>query len=474
MTTSRRALRRIPCSPGRHETLDVARGVAVLGILWFNIFLFALPFEAMVIPGIWGEANTANMLTWEVMSVTVAGVMRGMFSILFGASALLLLARAEGTHGETDAIDGYFRRLVWLIAIGSVHAYLLIWPHDILYAYGVLGMLIFPFRHARAGTLIVVAGAMLLGSTVLTARNVEEIGDARTKVDRVLPEPERERLRGGDPLVEELESYDESSWRGAHPRFLLAADADPATPDGERIDREYDEFVARLAGEMDERQKGYLANLVAFAPDSFEQQTAEMISNHLLDVGAFLFFGMALFKLGFLTGKWDGRAYARVAVVGYAVGLTIGVVARVPTVEGTTFDAVSHFASSYGFDVRRLALALANFASVALLVRSGHLGALRRRLAACGRMALTLYISQTVICNFVFLGYGLAQFGQLEHHQIALVALALTLAQLAVAPMVLARWRQGPLEALLRRVVAIGADDRPHRPIALPPDIARP
>ena len=441
----------------RHETLDVARGVAVLGILWFNIFLFALPFEAMVIPAVWGDENGLNTLIWEAMSVGVAGVMRGMFSILFGASALLLLSRAEGARGSTAAIDAYFRRLIWLIAIGSVHAYLLIWPHDILYAYGVLGMLLFPFRHARPTTLIALGMALLVCSTIFTGRHVEEIGKANAAVEEVLPDAERERLQDSNPLIEKMDGYDESSHLA--PRLHLAADTAtdgrPLTRD-EMIDREYEAFVARLATEMTERHLGYLANLVAMAPDSFEQQTTEMISNHLLDVGAFLLFGMALFKLNFLTGGWSTRRYVQIAAGGYAAGLLIGIVARIPTVEGTMLDAVSHFASDYGFDLRRLMLALANFAIVALLVRSGLLEALRRRLAACGRMALTLYLAQTVVCNFIFLGYGLAQFGQLEHHQVAMVAVALTAAQLVVAPWVLARWRQGPMERLLRRLVSIG------------------
>ena len=458
---------------GRNETLDVARGVAVLGILWLNIFIFALPFEAMVIPGIWGEWNELNAFTWDAVTVTIAGVMRGMFSILFGASALLLLARATDANDPEGAVDAYFRRLIWLVIIGSVHAYLLIWPHDILYAYGLLGMLIFPFRHARPKTLVVLATLAIVGSTLFTDQNVEEIDKARSRVETVVPEQDRERLRDADPLVDELEGYDESSWRSpiATPGLVLTGSAEtgsaeldaPDEAEREAQEQAYEEFVEKMAAEMTERQEGYLSNLLAFAPESFEQQTKEMVSNHLLDIGAFLLIGMALFKLGFFGG-WSTSAYIRVAVLGYAIGLTCGMIGRMEAEEGTALATLNELAS-YTFDIRRLALALANFSLVALLVRSGRLVRLRACLAACGRMALTLYISQTVACNFIFLGYGLSLFGQLEHYQIALLAAGLSAVQLAVAPLVLARWRQGPLEFLLRRLVRIGARDATPAPV---------
>ena len=447
----------------RHETLDVARGVAVLGILWFNIFFFALPFEAMVIPAVWGEWNTLNDLTWDSVTILVAGVMRGMFSILFGASALLLLAKAERLLHPADAIDAYFRRLIWLIIIGALHAYLLLWPHDVLYAYGILGMLVFPFRHARPKTLIIFATIALIGSTIFTGQNVEELGKAREEVREVLPEEKRERLREADPLVDELGSTDGFE----APDFMLTANAGDEDAGGENAggtenapsseNADYEAFLNILAAKMTAKQQGYLSNLKDLAPESFEQQTTEMITNHLLDIGAFLLFGMALFKLGFLTGEWSTASYWKVALAGYLVGVSVGVISRLDAPEGTVLGDLSAFASQYTFDLRRFSLALANFALIALWVRSGGWSWLRTRLRACGRMALTLYLSQTIVCNFIFLGYGLSQFAQLEHHEIAVMAVVLSVVQLAAAPIILSRWKQGPLEAALRRLITIGS-----------------
>ena len=446
----------------RYEMMDVARGFAVLGILWLNIFLFALPFEALVIPGIWGEHNAWNEAVWDFTAVGVAGVMRGMFSILFGASAMLLLTRASRADDQVSAIDRYFRRLIWLIVFGAVHAYLLIWPHDILYAYGILGMLIFPLRHVAPRKLAIVAAVMMALGSAFTNQNVEEIGAAREQTEEVLPDSERERLRRDEPLVEELDEY------GAldPSLFHLAAQGPDDTNAQAETDAEVEALVQRLSEEMAERHKGYISNLVAMAPDSFQQQTTEMVGNHLPDIGAFLLIGMALFRTGFFHAAWSPRRYGRIALGGYAIGLLIGILTRIEFPESPILAEWSHYATEYGFDLRRLSFALANFSVIALVVRNGWLGWLRARLAACGRMALSLYIGQTIVCNAVFLGYGLSLFGQAEHYELFLGAIFATVAQLAIGPWVLARYRQGPLEWLLNRAIDWGRP--PAEPVARP------
>ena len=457
---------RLPAGPdrtlSRHEMMDVGRGVAVLGILWLNVFLFALPFEALVIPGIWGTHNLLNEASWDLVSVAVAGVMRGMFSILFGASAMLLLTRAERADDQVTAIDRYFRRLLWLVVFGAVHAYLLIWPHDILYAYGLLGMLIFPFRHVASRKLAVIAALMIAGSSVFTSENVEEIGAARERAEEALTDAGRERLQDEAPLVDELDE-----WGALDPRIRPAAldapsGAETEAEDPDVEDAELEALIERLTEEMQERHKGYIDNLVAMAPDSFQQQTTEMVGNHLLDIGAFLLIGMVLYRSGFFHAAWSTAAYRRLALGGYALGLVIGWLTRGTFAHGSELATLSDIAADYGFDLRRLALALANFALVAMLVRSRALRRLRHALGACGRMALSLYIAQTIVCNALFLGYGLSLFGESEHYQLVLVALGLTLLQLAIAPLVLARFGQGPLERLLRRLIDWGrsADER--------------
>ncbi|HWU94707.1 MAG TPA: DUF418 domain-containing protein, partial [Sphingomonas sp.] len=81
----------------RLVSLDVVRGVAVLGILLLNILSFALPEAAYVNPRAYGGWHGADLATWAVNFVLFDGRMRGLFSFLFGASTLLVIERAEAS-----------------------------------------------------------------------------------------------------------------------------------------------------------------------------------------------------------------------------------------------------------------------------------------------------------------------------------------------------------------------------------------
>ena len=133
----------------RIEALDFVRGVALFGILLMNITAFGLP-DAYVNPQNSGGATGANLLAWIVTQIGFEGTQRALFSMLFGASTILFMARLEAA-GRPDAADLYVRRNLWLVAFGMINAFLLIWYGDILYAYGVIALFIFPFRNlARA------------------------------------------------------------------------------------------------------------------------------------------------------------------------------------------------------------------------------------------------------------------------------------------------------------------------------------
>jgi uncharacterized protein len=71
-------------------------------------------------------------------------------------------------------------------------------------------------------------------------------------------------------------------------------------------------------------------------------------------------------------------------------------------------------------------------------------------LAAVGRMALTNYVMQTMICVLIFSGVGLGWFGSLARHQLYFIVAAIWLAQLIASPLWLRAFRFGPLEWVWR------------------------
>ena len=111
----------------RVASIDVLRGVALVGILVMNIQTFALPHAAYMNPSAWGSLAGVEGVVWSLSRLLFDFKFITLFSTLFGASLVLA--------GEASKPK---RRLLWLIIFGCVHGYL-IWFGDVLFAYGVTG-----------------------------------------------------------------------------------------------------------------------------------------------------------------------------------------------------------------------------------------------------------------------------------------------------------------------------------------------
>src|SRR5687767_15691319 len=105
----------------RIVTLDIVRGIAVMGILAMNIVAFAMPFQAYMNPTAFGEASQGDLASWAFNFVFIDGKMRGLFSFLFGASMLLVIERTEA--GGRSAASVHYRRMIWLLVFGLIHFY---------------------------------------------------------------------------------------------------------------------------------------------------------------------------------------------------------------------------------------------------------------------------------------------------------------------------------------------------------------
>src|SRR3990170_5842893 len=95
-------------SARRIATVDIVRGVAVMGILAMNIVAFAMPPQAYLNPLAYGTESAADLASWAFSFVLVDGKMRGLFSFLFGASMLLVIQLAEKSGDPPRRIT--FRR----------------------------------------------------------------------------------------------------------------------------------------------------------------------------------------------------------------------------------------------------------------------------------------------------------------------------------------------------------------------------
>lgn len=405
----------------RINALDINRGVAVCGILLMNITGFGL-YHAYENPTISGGAAGWNLTVWWVNSVFFEGTMRGMFSVLFGAGIILFTSRISNSN-PADIIDLFFKRLLWLILFGIIHCYLLLWSGEILYSYGLIGMLAFGFRHLMPRNLIIWCGVFLLAATLW---NVSDYFNVRSQqADALAAEAKKSN---GDTLTE-AEAAAITTWQD------LVKDN---TPDPKKMEKE-----------IAEKRKGYFSIVMHTVPEHQYMQTMFVYRLGVFDTLAMMLLGMAFLKLGVLQASRSIRFYLIMGLVGYATGVTVNYL-ETSNIVNHHFEVLAIRTSEMSYQIGRVANMCGHIALIMLFVKSGWLPLLQRALAAVGQMALTNYISQSLICNFIFLGYGLSMYGTLQRYQLYYIVFGVWIFQLIVSPIWLSYFRFGPMEWLWR------------------------
>ena len=402
--------------------LDATRGVAVLGILLMNITQFGLP-HAYDDPTNWGGAAGADLAVWRTMALFFEGTMRGLFTVLFGAGALLFLERHTARSADMRPADLYFRRTMWLIVFGLINGYVLLWDGDILFYYGVTGLLLFVFRNSTPRRLIIFAAAALILQLVVTT--VEWAGYRELRDDA----QQAHVLQAAGEMLNDEQRESIEAFRSLNDDFK---------PARQTVEKE----IATI-------QASYTSALGVIAPRTWHSHTTFFFTHGLADVLAMMLLGMALFKLGVLTGAASTRVYLLMMIVGYALGLAINLI-ETTRLESAGFSVEALIQSYLTYDLGRVPMTLGHIGLIALLCRAPALSGITRTFAAAGQMALTNYLAQSVICLFIFTGAGLALYGELQRHELYYVVAAIWIVQLIWSPLWLKAFRFGPAEWLWR------------------------
>ena len=407
-----------PAGDERSETLDVIRGVAVLGILSMNIAVFAMPFAGYHNPTVLFEYAGLNRATYWVVHTLFDMKMISIFSMLFGAGALLYAQKAAGREGAGRARSLWLRRMGWLLLIGMLHAYL-IWEGDILVAYALTGLVVWWLRRLSVVWLLAVSAGFLLVAEALMALH-------------------------GASIFWLLQSDEAAKMIGKDGELSFIA------PNDEALEAQ----LATLRGDWT-TIFGHRAHVAVML------QTMGFLFFFFWRAASMMLLGMALYKLGALAGRWSVRRYVGLTASGYVVGLPL-VIGGIRYNESHGFDpALFNLVGMHFNELGSVGVAVGHLGLIGALVKavpltcsevsgSSALRALLRRLGAVGRMALTCYLLESVLAGLIFYGYGLGMAGRLDRLEQQLVVLGVWALLLVLAPWWLARYRFGPVEWLWR------------------------
>lgn len=402
----------------RINSLDVLRGFALLGILLMNILDFGLPNPAYSNLRLWGGDQGVNVWVFAAQYILAEGKMRALFSMMFGASIILLTERGVARGGGIEVADLYFRRMLWLMAFGIAHAYL-IWYGDILFPYSICGLLLFAVRHWPPLRLLNIVFVLIIGITA---------GAVHQGFDRIEKKQKAEAAiridKAGGKLTDEQKKSKED-WEEALKRH---------EPPRAELQKEVDNYRASYAKALAERAKKVT-----------EWHSGPIYNPGLADMWMMMMLGMALLRLGVLQAARSEAFFVKMAVAGYGIGLPLNAWS-VWTWVRSNYNILQEDFSFAPYHVGRVAVALAHLAVLMLIIKRGWLAWLTRRLAAVGQMALSNYLAQSIICSFVFYSHGFALIGQLQRYQLYYVVFGVWLFNLIWSPIWLRHYRFGPAE----------------------------
>ena len=376
-------------SKERIEVIDILRGVSILGVVLMNMGTYS--GYSTPLP----EMGTINHLVTWLLKFLVQAKFYTLLSFLFGWGMAVQMSRAASRG--TRFVPFYVRRLLALLLIGLVHA-ILIWDGDILVTYALLGFPLLLFRKRSDRTLLVAAVLCILIPVLISTP-------------------------GPAALLRE-----------AHARAT-------------------DNYLqAMLVGRS--------ANVLA--EGSYLEATLHRLESLRFGYSQFIYWATHVFGM-FLLGLYAGRRkifqnipahlllFRKVMWWGLIVGLTcnlmfVSVAASPDRVASSYYELATRGARTIGGP----ALCLFYISAIVLLVQKRTWYERLYPFAAVGRMAMSNYLSQSVVCTLIFYGYGLGIYGHLGPAITLILSLVIYRLQISLSDWWLDRYRFGPAEWLWR------------------------
>ncbi len=419
----------------RIKAMDVIRGFAVLGILLMNIPGFAThEFFLYWHDALKGETTT-NGILFKGSMILFDGKMRGLFTLLFGAGLMLFI---ENKHDNSIRVaDLYFRRMVWMLLFGLVHAYIFLWGGDILYEYAMCGIFAFAFRNTKARNLLIMSLSILAVAIYFSGSAFLERKDKYLEYKKV-----ESLLKEHKPVHEkQQEVYDE--FTEAKGTFLP-------------FSKEHIHNVAEDIYKREIKLRSDYPSLVIKNAEEISIYHTQEFFMAMWESFATILLGMALFKFSFFQGKLHRNVYRFFAFVGIPLGIALSAISVLNMVYTQTgfMEAMEtrNFSINHIGGIGRIVLTVSYASSLILLCSVNWLKSFFTLFANVGRMALTNYIMETIICSIYFFGFGLNHYGEYDAKGLVLFVFIIWVLQIIYSNIYFRFFQMGPLEWLWKRL----------------------
>ena len=431
----------------RIQSLDVFRGVAVLLALLVSVWIFG-GFSDQQQKQLLLQSKGWNYRVFGTVELLINGKMRALIALVFGAAMILFLTKETET-GRQRAEDVFIKRQLWLIIFGLFNALLLLWTNDLLFALGVLGVLLFPFFRMNTKGLLIAA---IFTTLAYCGKNYWNYADNMKSYNKYTAIVSLEKKFEKDSIAKTQKAViskkdtltwrqqqDKQAWQG-----LLA---------GAKIDTKKDEPNKTA---MQGLSYGKIWNHLSPSVQSREADWLYKIG--IWDLASMILLGMFLYKIGFFNNRFSQSTYFLLGISAISAGLLLGWYRlhdqQISLHDYTKYLTTHRLPFNLFFPVERGVMAV-GYASITMALLSAKpLGRIWRAFEAAGKLALTNYLVQTIICTVFFYGYGMGYYGRMTQFQLYFFVAEVIMAQVIFSIVWLRYFNYGPAEWLLRRLSA--------------------
>lgn len=420
--------------PERIQSIDILRGIALLGLPTMNIIHFSMPQAAYMNPYVYQADAFLNHTMFSFLNIFADQKFMGLFTLLFGASLLLL--RNKNLSRGADATLIHYCRMFLLLLFGICHFWF-IWSGDVLMFYAIIGMLLYPLANLSPKVLFGISGIFLaLTMYCIHIPNVtlEDMGDD-----------------GFNDIAEHYAPSD--AFIASHGALMLGSYSQTMS-----IHRAEEEVEPDTINESNEAVAQSINAKSVFT-----------------SLGLFLVFkiitmitlGMALFKTGLIQGKKTLFFYKRLALLGIGIGGLITITGLALNYQ-LAWDIQSYF--SYTLLLKEFGSVLMTLGYVGLfiyLLKEGWLSLVAQFLGYVGQMALTNYLTQSIVCAMLFYGVGLGLYGSMNRLELVPIIIGIWITQITFSAIWMNHFLQGPVEWLWRSMSSLTLQPLLRKPSAI-------
>ncbi len=391
-------------SKNRIVAIDLLRGFALLGILSMNIMSFSMPDAAYNNPTLYGGEGI-NRFVYGFVHIMADQKFMALFSMLFGASVMLLFSKSAQQGKKATRV--HYVRNGWLLLFGLLHG-IFVWQGDVLLVYALCSFFLFFFKDLKPSLQISIGLLVFFLPSLFSVFISRQLSSLDLEGQQVL-------IQNFAPSAQAL-AEDIAVHRAAYSKQLSY-----------RFDSE-DQASSTAQDLLD----------VSFLLEAFARAFGMML------------LGMAFYTLGILTAQRSNLFYKRMLLFGFLIGIPLASI-------GLYLYYANNWDAAYALFLGRIPnhlatpfIACAYLALVMLWSQTSIFKTLQNRLTAVGRMALSNYISQSLLATFIFYGFGLGLYGNLNRLSQGAIVLLIWAIQLVLSAWWLKHFRYGPLEWLWR------------------------